>query len=177
VKWHSLGYAFRVARPGAPVYPGTRYPTVNGGYRLSGSPVNGYAYYLLGTHVNGGAYYLAGTSVNMAGYAYYSLGTRVKWRVSAMRGTRYQCQMALYPGTRYPTVNGGYRLSGTPGDGQWHRLWILHAGYPCQWHTWPVPVLMAGVGYAYYMAGTHVDGVRHTTLRVAADTRASGTCQ
>ena len=36
---------------------------------------------------------------------------------------------------------------------------------------------MAGVGYAYYMAGTHVDGVRHTTLRVAADTRASGTCQ
>ena len=31
-KWHSLGYAFRVARPGAPVYPGTRYgyPTVNG---------------------------------------------------------------------------------------------------------------------------------------------------
>ena len=50
-------------------------------------------------------------------------------------------------------------------------------GYPCQRQ-----LSMAGTSvnrgrWPCIQGGTRVDGVRHTTLRVAADTRASGTCQ
>ena len=130
VKWHSLGYAFRVARPGAPVYPGTRYPTVNGGYRLSGSPVNGYAYYLV-------------VPMSMAAHTTWPVPVSI-WR--AMHTTRW-----------VPVSNGGYRLCGVPGISvKWRCIRVHGTRRSMAGIGYPAPPVN---GYAYYMPGTHANGI------------------
>ena len=107
---------------------------------------------------------------------------------SAMQGCALM--VLLCTRTGYPTVNGGYRLSG---DGQWQgcaypvsMAGIGYAGYPvqCQWRPMHTMGGTRGVNGGYRLSGTPVNGIAspmHTTWRVPmsmaylAGTRVNGT--